>query len=87
MDDPHLNYAEGAGGPENWGMLNDDFAACSVGQEQSPINLTGAIDSELSQFSLAYQPTPLEILNNGHTVQVNYEPGSTLTLDGETFEL
>lgn len=87
MEKPHWGYADGEGGPENWGMLNEDFAACSVGQEQSPINLTGAVDSELAQLSLAYQPTPLKILNNGHTVQVNYEPGSVLTLDSEAFEL
>ena len=30
---------------------------------------------------------PLEVLNNGHTVQVNYAPGSTVSINGETYNL
>lgn len=38
-------------------------------------------------MSFAYDPTPLRVLNNGHTVQVNYEHGSTMTVEGKTYEL
>jgi len=34
-----------------------------------------------------YQSQSSEILNNGHTVQVNFAPGSTLMVDGRAFEL
>ena len=30
---------------------------------------------------------PLRVLNNGHTIQVNYDPGSYVVLDGRRFDL
>ncbi|MFG1235567.1 carbonic anhydrase family protein, partial [Xanthobacter flavus] len=34
----HWTY-EGHGGPQEWGSLEQGFSACSVGSQQSPINL------------------------------------------------
>jgi carbonic anhydrase len=34
-----------------------------------------------------YQEVPLRIINNGHTVEVEYEPGSEMTVLGRTFGL
>ena len=34
-----------------------------------------------------YAATPLSILNNGHTIQVNYEPGSIITIGHDEYEL
>ncbi|MEO1132489.1 MAG: carbonic anhydrase family protein [Cyanobacteria bacterium J06639_1] len=84
----HWGY-EGAEGPEFWGELASEFSQCSIGTQQSPIDLkrAGAIDANLDELAFNYQPTPLDIVNNGHTIQVNYAPGSTLTLDGQTYDL
>src|SRR5262245_5258818 len=38
---PHWEY-EGQAGPEAWGALSADFATCSAGRHQSPIDLAGA---------------------------------------------
>lgn len=81
----HWSY-EGEAGPESWAKLDPAFAACS-GKNQSPIDLTGMIEAELAPIVFAYKPGGSEILNNGHTVQVNYGAGSTLQVDGRTFEL
>ena len=35
----------------------------------------------------AYAAGVSDIVNNGHTVQVNYAPGSSVTVDGREFEL
>ncbi|MBT9312985.1 carbonic anhydrase family protein [Leptothoe kymatousa TAU-MAC 1615] len=83
---PSWGYT-GAAGPESWGELSDEFAICSTGTSQSPINLTSAVDADLTSLSFDYQDTFLAIVNNGHTIQANYEPGSTLQLDGQSFEL
>ncbi len=84
----HWTY-EGAEGPEYWGELADTYKSCSTGKNQSPINLDSKahIEAELSPLTIAYQAGGSEVLNNGHTIQVKYEPGSTLTLDGHDYEL
>ncbi len=82
----HWTY-EGHEGPENWGSLNPDYAACAVGRNQTPINITSTIEAELSPLEIKYKAVPLDIINNGHTIQVNYAPGSTLTLDGHSYDL
>lgn len=74
-------------GPEHWGTLSSDFAACATGRHQSPIDLSRMITADLPVPRIDYKPVPLNIVNNGHTVQVNYARGSRMTLDGETFEL
>jgi carbonic anhydrase len=34
-----------------------------------------------------YQPSAVNILNNGHTIQVNYDTGSSIEVDGDTYNL
>lgn len=77
-DKPHWGYA-GEAGPEKWGDLSEEFALCKTGNMQSPIDL-GAADIQ-AQFGVkaAYKPGPLTVVNNGHTVQANLAPGSTLS--------
>mgnify|MGYP001794274795 CR=1 FL=1 len=77
----------GKEGPENWGNLSSDFYACQLGESQSPVNLQSAIDADLPTLEINYQNTPLRIINNGHTIQVNYQPGSFLKIDNQEFEL
>lgn len=83
---PHWSY-DGADGPRHWGSLHASFSACSEGRNQSPINLTRMTGSDLKPIKFAYRPGGAEILNNGHTIQVNYAPGSSITVDGKSFEL
>jgi carbonic anhydrase len=78
---PHWSYS-GADDPEHWGDLSPDFAACKTGQRQSPINIVGAQPAELAPIHFDYKLSPLKIINNGHTIQINYEPGSSSTVNG-----
>lgn len=82
----HWGY-EGPTGPRNWGQLDPRFAACGDGTEQSPINLTDPTRAELPNLNVAWQPVPVKVVNNGHTIQVNAPEGSTLTIDGQLFHL
>ena len=81
----HWTYS-GEQGPENWATLSPDYAACN-GKNQSPINLTGFIEADLKPIDFTYQPGGNEILNNGHTVQVNCAEGSNIVVDGIRFGL
>jgi carbonic anhydrase len=83
---PHWSYG-GADGPDHWGDLSPDFAACKTGQRQSPINIVGAQPAELAPIHFDYKLSPLKIINNGHTIQINYEPGSSITVNGTALPL
>lgn len=82
----HWGYS-GAEGPEHWGKLDPKFSACTEGKNQSPINLTGFIESDLNTVGIHYEAGGKEIINNGHSIQVNYTPGSKISVDGHEFEL
>jgi carbonic anhydrase len=82
----HWGYS-GHEGPEHWSELSGDYRTCSAGKNQSPINLTNFIEADLKPIAIRYQVGGNAILNNGHTVQVNYAPGSTISVDGHDFEL
>ena len=85
-EEAHWGYS-GAGGPEHWGTLSAAYAMCGRGKNQSPIDLTGSIRADLKPLKFSYNTNAREILNNGHTVQANYTPGSSIAMDGQTFEL
>ena len=82
----HWAYS-GEGAPKNWGHIDPRFATCSNGVNQSPINLTGFTESELPAITFNYHLTSSDILNNGHAIQANVKNGSSITVDGKTFEL
>ena len=78
---------EGKQSPKNWGDLNPDFATCKLGQQQSPIDIRDAKKASLPSIQLNYKPSALTVINNGHTVQVNYAPGSFITVGDRRYEL
>lgn len=68
---------EGAKGPEHWGDLDPEYAACHSGKEQSPIDIRNPTKAQLPALRFAYKSGPLKIINNGYTaVRVNYAPGN-----------
>jgi carbonic anhydrase len=80
---------EGAGGPSMWGALDDAYATCGDGTSQSPIDLESRDASAryLDTVQFHYTDSELTILNNGHTVEVKYEPGSWIAAAGRAFDL
>lgn len=83
---PHWSY-EGKTGPEHWGELQSDFKVCQLGLDQTPIDLAGGIRGEVAKPTMDYKPLPLRIVNNGHTIQVNADSGSSCVVDGTKYEL
>jgi carbonic anhydrase len=83
---PHWSYS-GPDGPEHWGELDPSFAACNTGQRQSPIDIKGAAPAELKPIKFDYKLAPMTIINNGHTILINYEAGSSITIDGKQYQL
>jgi methyl-accepting chemotaxis protein len=82
----HWGY-KGAEGPANWGNLAPAFATCKTGMEQSPVNISDTVRIHAGAIGFNYQGTPVNVLNNGHAIQVNYAPGSFITIAGHRYEL
>jgi len=84
----HWTY-EGAEGPEHWGALADEFRMCSEGVNQSPVDLVADVHAELPKLEFEYYSSPIDEINNGHTIQQNVKPGGFLRIPerGTSFEL
>lgn len=83
---PHWSYS-GQNDPKHWGKLDQHFASCSMGHRQSPIDIKDAKKADLPALKFDYQPVPLNIIDNGHTVMIAYAPGSTLTVGEKVYTL
>jgi carbonic anhydrase len=73
-----------AHGPKHWSEVNP---VCGTGQTQSPINIVHPQKKQLAALSFLYQTAPVNVINNGHTIQNNYASGSKLVFEGKTYEL
>ena len=83
----HIHWAyEGAGGPDNWGKLNPEYAACSNGKRQSPIDIRDGFRVDLEPIEFAYRPSKFGVIDNGHTIQVAVTGGS-ISLLGKSYQL
>jgi carbonic anhydrase len=76
-----------ATGPSHWGELKPEFAPCKVGHRQSPIDIRNPQKADLPPLGFDYKPSALRIIDNGHTIMVNYAPGSFMSVGGERYEL
>ncbi len=83
---PHWGY-DGTANSTAWGKLSTDFSKCELGVEQSPIDIKGAVTGSSMPIVFNYRSSPLLVVNNGHTIQVNYAPGSSISIDGEKYAL
>jgi len=82
----HWSYS-GAEGPAHWGDLDPENSACKLGHEQSPIDIESAAKGSSEPIDFKYGPSPLKIVNNGHSIQVNYAPGSTISVGGKDYQV
>lgn len=81
--DKKLNWTyTGATGVQNWGNM---FETCK-GKEQSPIDIWSKHHSNIQDLKFDYRT--YTVINNGHTVQYNYEPVSHMSFMGDdTYKL
>lgn len=84
---PHWEY-QGHHGPAHWGEMNKDYEVCGLGKQQSPIDIRQTEKkADLPELGFDYSTSPLKIINNGHTVQVNIESGGGLMIGGKAYRL
>jgi len=94
---PHWGY-EGAEGPDAWAKLSPAWAVCGEGTRQSPIDIDvdKTVRSNLPSLAASFRPAALtiihhehtaDVLNTGHSIQVNYTEGDELSVGSERFAL
>lgn len=74
-------------GPKAWGGLRPEFSLCGNGKRQSPIDIRDGIAVDLEPVVFDYRASGFRVIDNGHTVQVNLEPGNFAMLRGQRWEL
>ena len=79
----------GANGPTKWGSLEKAYSVCKTGELQSPIDIPDAKarKGDLPSMLFNYKPSPLKIIDNGHTIEVSYSPGSYVSVEGKQYNL
>lgn len=78
---------DGPSGPAHWHELNPEFKQCGMGQRQSPIDIRDGIPVELDPIQFDYKLSAFRVIDNGHTVQVNVEPGNRIVVNGRRYDL
>jgi len=79
-EDTHWRY-HGDGAPIHWADLDEAYTTCRAGRNQSPIDITSMLDTDLPELTFDYHSQDsIRETNKGHTVQVDLEPGSFLLI-------
>lgn len=83
---PHWGY-DGPEGPTAWAKMAPEYALCGSGHRQSPIDIRDGIPVQLPPIQFDYRPSGFNVLDNGHTIQVNPAPGNSITVNGHRYDL
>jgi carbonic anhydrase len=69
-----FSYVRGEeNGPEHWGAIKEEWAACGTGRMQSPIDLSHhrvSLVRSLGYLNHSYRAAEATIMNRGHDVMV-----------------
>ncbi len=82
----HWDY-QGPGGPTHWGDLDEDYATCSLGHAQSPVDIQRTVKKVMPPLMFEYTMIAPTMVNNGHTIQVNVPPGNSVTVGERRWNL
>ncbi len=82
----HWDYT-GHNTPDTWGTLSPKFRECGVGLNQSPINITDSIHAGLPPLVTHFESSAKDVIDNGHTIEVEMGKGSYFMIDGKRFDL
>jgi carbonic anhydrase len=74
-------------GPDHWGDLKPEFAPCKEGHHQSPVDIRNPQKADLPPIEFDYKPSALDIIDNGHTIMINYGSGSSISIGGKKYAL
>lgn len=75
-------------GPNRWHSLDSKWEICSLGKEQSPIDISSSqAITKNNNLILNYQTDSKNVVNNGHTLQLNFKNTSYVTFNDTKYNL
>ncbi|XP_047966738.1 alpha carbonic anhydrase 7-like isoform X2 [Salvia hispanica] len=78
-------------GPEYWGSLKEEWKLCSIGNFQSPINITKKrvmLSSQIGKLRRNYRPALAVLRNRGHDIMVEWNRyAGSVHLTGNKYDL
>lgn len=84
----HTHWSYGSDtGPDRWGSLDPAYSFCSLGKKQSPIDLVNAEPRPLPEIEFDYKTSAINIVNHGNSIQINVDPGSSITVERASYQL
>ena len=79
---------DGDTGPSHWGELAENYGACASGTQQSPIDLTGALEAKADPVVFNWnKDADWTTVNNGHSIQENAEDAGGIEIGGTSYKL
>lgn len=87
LSNQHWGY-DGDDSPENWAKLTSDYQMCALGKNQSPVNISHTVHVKINNLKVHYDSLSGNIVNNGHTIQINNEnPSNYIIINKEKYTL
>lgn len=86
-EEGHWTY-ENPSGPEEWAGCYQ-YPDCG-GDAQSPVDIIQSdlvVDNTLTFIGFDYLEAPIHVKNTGHSIELEYDNGSTMNFNGEVYEL
>ncbi|MGM0519531.1 MAG: carbonic anhydrase [Campylobacterota bacterium] len=74
-------------GPKKWASLDDRYFMCGEGKNQSPINISNAVEANLATLTLNGNSNANTFVNTGNSLEVNFSNGNQLVVNDETYNL
>jgi carbonic anhydrase len=83
----HFGWSySGDDGPDKWGHLRPEFAACASGKRQSPIDIRDAIPLDLTPLKTDYTPAMMRVIDSEKNLELLVYGGG-LNFQGKEYEL
>lgn len=82
--------------PSRWAQLSENFLTCDLGVSQSPLDIESGENGGLINVSppasnrehvINWKSSKLNLINNGHTIQANYDAGSSFQFEETEYDL
>ncbi|XP_042455449.1 alpha carbonic anhydrase 7-like [Zingiber officinale] len=91
-DEMEFSYEKGSEvGPEHWGHIHKEWAACSKGRMQSPVDLSHErvqVLPLLGRLRRSYRPVPAVLKNRGHDIMLRFEGNAgSVRINGSEYAL
>ncbi|WP_374762793.1 carbonic anhydrase [Yunchengibacter salinarum] len=84
---PDWTYQDGDTGPRAWGGMDPVWRMCTLGNRQSPIDITATDPVQIAPLSTDFRKSTLNLGNNGRALHWTVQKGSRLMVGENIFTL